>query len=51
MTQLLLATVLFVFACSSSQMKNVNTNTNALVDSNKVLIVYLSRTNTFPFQT
>lgn len=45
MTHLLLATFLFVSACSSSQMKDVNAKTNIAVDSNKVLIVYLSRTN------
>ena len=45
MTQVLLAFVLLISACSSSQTKNVNTKTEATADSGKVLIVYLSRTN------
>ncbi len=45
MTHMLLAFVLFISACSSSQVKNMNATPDAASDSGKVLIVYLSRTN------
>jgi len=45
MTHMLLAFVLLISACSSSQMKSNNTKMDITSDSGKVLIVYLSRTN------
>jgi len=45
MTHLLLAFVLLISACSSSQRKSDNTKMDITSDSGKVLIVYLSRTN------
>ncbi len=42
---MLLAFVLLISSCSSSQTKDVNTSMDSISDSNKVLIVYLSRTN------
>lgn len=44
MTHLMLAVFVLISACSSSQTEGINTN-EATVDSGKVLIVYLSRTN------
>lgn len=44
MTHMLLAFVLFISACSSSQTKN-NSAMSDSVNSGKILIVYLSRTN------
>jgi len=44
-TQMMLVFFLFISACSSSQTKDVNASTDSAFDSNKVLIVYLSRTN------
>lgn len=45
MTHMLLTFVLLISACSSSQMKGPNTNVDSALDSHKILIVYLSRTN------
>ena len=45
MTQMLLTSFLLILGCSSSQMKNVNTKMDSTLRSDKVLIVYLSRTN------
>jgi len=45
MARVILALILFVSACSSSQMKNNNPKMEAIPNSGKVLIVYLSRTN------
>ena len=45
MTHLLLTLVLFISACSSSQMKDMNAKLDSTLKSDKVLIVYLSRTN------
>jgi flavodoxin len=45
MMHILLAFVLLTSACSSSQVKNINAKMDSTLDSNKVLIVYLSRTN------
>jgi flavodoxin len=45
MTHMLLAFLLLISSCSSSQIKNNNAKTEPALDSNKVLIVYLSRTN------
>jgi flavodoxin len=45
MTQMLLAIVLLISACSSSQKKNGNASMDSALRSDKVLIVYLSRTN------
>ncbi|MBK7870562.1 MAG: flavodoxin [Saprospiraceae bacterium] len=42
---LLLVSFLLISACSSSQVKDSNANVEASVDTDKVLIVYLSRTN------
>lgn len=43
---MLLVLILFVSGCSSSQMKQDNSaSMDSTVDSNKILIVYLSRTN------
>ena len=42
---LTLAISLLISACSSSQMKEVNTKKDSTPDPDKVLIVYLSRTN------
>src|SRR5687768_16859359 len=45
MTHTLLAFYLLISACSSSQTKDANTRMDSTLDSTKVLIVYLSRTN------
>ena len=45
MTQLLLAFFLVISACSSAQTEDINAKMDAASDSDKVLIVYLSRTN------
>ena len=45
MTQMLLASFLLILSCSSSQMKNNNAGLDPALKSDKVLIVYLSRTN------
>jgi len=45
MTHILLAFLLLISSCSSSQIKNNDAKTEPALDSNKVLIVYLSRTN------
>jgi len=42
---MLLAFYLLISACSLSQIKDTNANTDSALDSCKVLIVYLSRTN------
>ena len=42
---MLLTFFLLISACSSSQMKDINAKTDSALDSAKVLIVYLSRTN------
>ncbi len=45
LTHMLLAFFLLIAACSSSQMKDAKAKTDDTLSSNKVLIVYLSRTN------
>jgi len=45
MTHMLLTSFLLILGCSSSQMKDVNTKMDSTLRSDKVLIVYLSRTN------
>ncbi|MEK6481297.1 flavodoxin [Catalinimonas sp. 4WD22] len=45
MTQLLIAFFLLIGACSSAQTEDINTKTDTVFDPDKVLIVYLSRTN------
>ena len=45
MTHLLLAFVLLISACSSSQDKQSNTKTDTTLNPTRILIVYLSRTN------
>ncbi len=45
MTYLLLAFFLLITACSSAQTEDINTKRDAAFDPDKVLIVYLSRTN------
>ncbi len=45
MMHILFAFVLLTSACSSSQMKNINAKMDSTLNPNKVLIVYLSRTN------
>jgi flavodoxin len=45
MTQLLIAFFLLIAACSSAQTEDIDTKRGATVDPDKVLIVYLSRTN------
>lgn len=40
-----IAVFLFISSCSSSQTENGNTKRGTVSDSNKILIVYLSRTN------
>ena len=42
---MLLTSFLLILGCSSSQMKDVNTKMDSTLRSDKVLIVYLSRTN------
>jgi len=45
MAHMLLTSFLLILGCSSSQMKDVNTKMDSTLRSDKVLIVYLSRTN------
>ena len=45
MTHMLLISFLLILGCSSSQFKDSNANVDSILKSNKVLIVYLSRTN------
>ncbi len=45
MMHIFLAFVFLTSACSSSQVKNINAKTDSTLRPNKVLIVYLSRTN------
>ena len=45
MMHIFFAFVLLTSACSSSQMKNINAKMDSTLNPNKVLIVYLSRTN------
>ncbi|HET6721925.1 MAG TPA: flavodoxin, partial [Chitinophagaceae bacterium] len=45
LTSKLLAFLLLISACSSSQTKDPNPKADSTVDSSKILIVYLSRTN------
>ncbi len=45
MTHMLLISFLLILSCSSSQMKNNNAGLEPALKSDKVLIVYLSRTN------
>lgn len=45
MTQMLLTLSLLISACSLSGPEGINTKTDSTLDTNKVLIVYLSRTN------
>ena len=45
MTQMLLTSFLLILGCSSSQMKNNNAGLEPALKSDKVLIMYLSRTN------
>jgi len=45
MTHMLLVFVLLVSGCSSSQMKDGNASMDSTLKSEKILIVYLSRTN------
>jgi flavodoxin len=45
MTQMLLTSFLLILGCSSSQMKKVNDKMDSTLNANKILIVYLSRTN------
>src|SRR4030095_2714320 len=45
MSHMLLTSFLLILCCSSSQMKDVNTKMDSTLKSDKVLIVYLSRTN------
>jgi flavodoxin len=45
MMHIVLPFVLLTSACSSSQVKNVNDKMDSTLNPNKVLIVYLSRTN------
>jgi flavodoxin len=45
MTHMLLTSFLLILGCSSSQMKKVNDKIDSTINSDKILIVYLSRTN------
>jgi flavodoxin len=45
MTHMILALIVFLSACSSSQKKDTNVQINSSVSPDKILIVYLSRTN------
>ena len=45
MMHILLAFILLTSACSSCQVKNINAKMDSTLDPNKILIVYLSRTN------
>ncbi len=45
MSRILLSFFVLISACSSSQTKNINAKRDSTLNPNKVLIVYLSRTN------
>jgi flavodoxin len=45
MLHMLLTSFLLILGCSSSQMKKVNDKMDSTLNANKILIVYLSRTN------
>lgn len=45
MTHLFLTFLLLISACSSAQTEDINTTAVSIINPNKVLIVYLSRTN------
>ena len=45
MTHMLLAFFLLISACSSSQTKEINAKVDSVINPDKILIVYLSRTN------
>ena len=45
MAQIFLTSFLLILGCSSSQMKKVNDKIDSTINSDKILIVYLSRTN------
>ena len=45
MMHILLAFTLLISACASSQVKNINAKIDSTLNPNKILIVYLSRTN------
>jgi len=45
MAHMLLTSFLLILGCSSSQMKKVNDRMDSTINSDKILIVYLSRTN------
>jgi len=45
MAHMLLTSFLLILGCSSSQMKKVNDKMDSAINSDKILIVYLSRTN------
>jgi len=45
MAHMLLTSFLLILGCSSSQMKKVNDKMDSTINSDKILIVYLSRTN------
>jgi flavodoxin len=45
MMNMLLAFILFISACSTSDNKDANTKMDPIFNRNKILIVYLSRTN------
>jgi len=45
MAHILLTSFLLILGCSSSQMKEVNDKMDSTINSDKILIVYLSRTN------
>lgn len=45
MTHMLLTSFLLILGCSSSQMKDTNTKMDSTLNPDKILIVYLSRTN------
>ena len=45
MAHMLLTSFLLILGCSSSQMKELNDKMDSTINSDKILIVYLSRTN------
>jgi flavodoxin len=45
MSRILLSFLVLISACTSSQPTNIAATVNSIADTNKVLIVYLSRTN------
>ena len=45
MSRILLSFLVLISACTSSQSTNIAATVNSIADTNKVLIVYLSRTN------